>query len=305
MRSRSTLLFVGGVIVVLAAVVVGYLAILGPTESQTPPAALAPPPREEKARITHAEGAVEIRLGSGEWQIVEIGQQVGPDTELRTGQGSAGIAYGEALEVELSSASEARLVALENDVAKLVLREGRVVADVKPESGRTVQVGAASSDAVAKTRDGRLHVLTDGKGSVQAAVTRGSARVTAKGETVEVAAGYQTTVRPEQPPQTPMVLPPSLLLKIKWPKHAATKKRRHLVVGTTNPGARVKVGNTVVTADSKGRFRAIVELREGRNQVEVRALDVVGRTEKALSPPIVLDTRAPDHAVDTDPEMWK
>jgi hypothetical protein len=122
---------------------------------------------------------------------------------------------------------------------------------------------------------------------------------------VELPAGYQTSIRAGEAPQTPMVLPTSLLLKVKWPPTGQTNKKRQLVVGKTNPGARVRVGPTILTADARGRFRAIIELREGSNALEVRALDVTGRSEIARSPPIELDTRAPSHAFQTDPGMWK
>jgi hypothetical protein len=77
------------------------------------------------------------------------------------------------------------------------------------------------------------------------------------------------------------------------------------VVGVTTPGAHVLVGSDKVTADAKGRFFAVIELREGTNEIHIQAVDVLGRTQSAVSPPWILDTRAPTHAVDTDPNMWQ
>ncbi|OGQ82949.1 MAG: hypothetical protein A2289_16640 [Deltaproteobacteria bacterium RIFOXYA12_FULL_58_15] len=308
MKSGSNLLFVAGVILVLALVVVGYFFILGPTASAPiaePTVAAGTVGGVGQVRLARAEGAVEIRLGTGEWLAAHAGANVGPDTEVRTGVGTAALSYGDDLDIELSVDSEVRLTKLENDLARFEVQQGHVIADVKPGSGKVVQLGAAHSDAVAETRDGRLHLLTDGEGSVQAAVTRGRASVSSEGTTVEIPAGYQTAILPGKAPQTPMALPGSLLLKIKWPATKSTKKRRQLVVGNTNPFLRVRIGDSVVTADEAGRFRAIVELAEGQNQISARVVDVVGRVESSTSPPIVLDTKPPKHAITTDPDMWK
>ncbi|NRA36277.1 MAG: HAMP domain-containing histidine kinase [Polyangiaceae bacterium] len=45
--------------------------------------------------------------------------------------------------------------------------------------------------------------------------------------------------------------------------------------------------------DEQGRFSARVKLTEGRNEIEVVARDVLGRTKKESSAPIIVDTRPP------------
>jgi hypothetical protein len=304
---HGNLVFALGVAGVMLAVVLGYVFILGAEHAPpTPPPAAVPALPVGAAELARASGVVEIRLGSGEWRVVRAGARLEPDTEVRTGiSGTAALTYGDGLDVELSADSEVRLQMLEASRARFQLRAGRVVADVRPESGRVVQVGVRDSAATAETRDGRLHILTDGSGSMQAAVTRGSASVSALGKRVEIPAGYQTSIRPGHAPLPAMAVPTSLLLKVKWPPESETKKRRHLVIGTANPGARVRIGGTTVSADPQGRFRAVIELREGDNRLEVRAVDVTGRTEMQRSPPIRLDTRGPSHAFDTDPGMWR
>jgi hypothetical protein len=306
--SRSNILFALGVLAVLGLVAAAYFLILARPDELPPelPPPVADAPAAALVRLTRADGAVEIRPREGDWRRAEVGVPVEAETDLRTGEGGrAAITVGEGTELEVASDSRVQLSAIEESLARVLVREGQVVADVKAEARRGVRIAAEHSDAVAETRDGRLHLLSDGKGNVQAAVTRGAATVTARGKSVSLPAGYQTSIPAGQGPQTPMVLPPSLLLKVKWPPSAKTAKRRQLVQGTTVPGARVKVGNVFVTADAKGRFRAVVELAEGSNTVRVKVLDAVGREEAQSSPAILLDTTGPSHAVETDPDMWK
>ncbi len=303
MRLGGNTIFASGVAAVALTVVLGYLFILSPDDPEVAP---APMPSARAALVTRAEGVVEMRAGGGgEWRLASLGTEVQPDSDLRTREGAAALSYGGDVAVEMQSDSHLRVERLDDKTTRIVVKEGLVIADVRPESGRTLQVAAENSDAVAEATDGRVHVLSDGQGNVQAAVTRGQASVTARGKTVTVQAGFATRVQPGKAPIAPRKLPGSLLLKVKWPPDASTSKRRHLVQGTTLPGARVKIGAQVVSADDHGRFRAIVELREGRNEIKAQVIDVAGRVQETLSPTIELDTRAPGHAIETQPDMWK
>lgn len=305
MSSRGNLVFVAGVLGVLAVVAIGYFVILGPRVEAPPPPAVPKPPAAG-GRVTDANGAVEISTGGGEWRAADVGAPVGPQASLRTGEdGKAVVAYGEALDVKVSPDTTLRVDEVNDVQASFVVEEGLVVADVDPQSGRTLRIGAAGTDAVAETTDGRVHLLADGEGNVQAAVTRGSADVTAQGKTVTLQNGFQTSVAKGEAPTAPTVLPKSLLLKIKWPPEQSTAKRRQVVRGVTTPRTRVRVGTELVWADHKGRFRTIVELEEGENQIRAYALDVAGRIESGTSPPIEVDTKAPGHSVETSPDMWR
>jgi hypothetical protein len=305
-RRRGNLVFVVGVALVLAVVGVGYVLILRRTEAPAPVPPEPPKAQVPAAQLTRADGAVQLRFGAGDWQDARVGAPVAPGTDLRTGEGgSAALSLAGAIEIEVASDGDFRLEELDENVAKITVREGLVVADVKPESGRVLRVAAVGSDAVTETTDGRVHVLTDGKGTVEAAVIRGSATVAAHGEKIALAQGYATTVTPGSGPTTPTPMPKSLLLKVKWPPESTTAKRRQFVAGTTNPGARVRIGNTVAIADAKGRFGAVIELQEGSNEIRAYAMDVFGRIEKTRSPAVELDTKAPYQEIKTDPDMWK
>ncbi|MBI5507374.1 MAG: FecR domain-containing protein [Deltaproteobacteria bacterium] len=305
-KRRGNLVFAAGVLLVVLAVAGGYYVLLWRPAPVPPP--VAPPVLRspQGVQVTRAAGAVQIRVGAGEWHEAVVGTAVEVGADLRTGEGgSAALSIPGTLDVEVAADAEVRLETLDDDQAALEVREGLVVADVKPESGRLLQIKAAGSDAVAATRDGRVHVLTDGKGNVQTAVTRGSATVTAGGEQVELENGFQTSIVPGGKPQAPTPMPKSLLLKIKWPPDSQTAKRRQLVTGKTNPGARVRVGGVVTTADANGQFRAVIELQEGSQKVRAYTLDVLGRVEQTTSQAIELDTRGPKNEIKTHPNMWK
>lgn len=307
MQRRGNLVFIAGILAVIAFVAIGYFVILKPDIGASPPE-LAESAAEvlPGGRVADANGAVEISTGGGEWLAANVGSPVGPKTSVRTGEdGKAVLAYGNALSVNLSPDTQLRVGAIDDTTASFVVEEGLVVADVDPSSGRELTIGAAGTDAIAKTRDGRVHLLADGEGNVQAAVTRGTADVSAKGETVTLQNGYQTSVARGEAPAAPTVLPGSLFLKIKWPPVQSTSKKLHLVRGETTPNARVRVGGTVVWADGDGRFETVVQLQEGENRLEAYTLDVAGRLETERSPAIEVDTRAPGHSVETSPDMWR
>lgn len=307
---RSNALFVVGVAIVLSLVGIGYMVILGWEE---PPPAPEPLPLVEAAltgaRVERTDGSVQFRVGKGEWQLAQIGVELAPGADVRTGaDGAAFLSYGPGIAAEVKGDSVIRVDRLDEEVARFVVGEGVVVIDVDEnlkEGDRVVQLGADGSDAVVETRGGRVGVLSDGKGHIQTAVTRGEAVLEAGGKRVELKAGQQSTVAPGGTPSAPVAVPKSLLLKVKFPADTKTAKRRHLIQGTASPGSLVRIGERVVTADEMGRFSAVVDLGEGRNRIVVQAVDVLGRAAAQRSPEITLDTRAPSHTVETDPDMWQ
>lgn len=302
--NRGNLTFVGTIVIILGALALAWFLLLPPAHLSVP----AGPPRQQtgvSATIAAAAGPVEIRVRDAKWQPARIGDVITPGTELQTEiGGNTELTYGEDLSVSVGADTNVRVDRIDDTLVRLVLGKqgGTVVADLGRDANRQLQVSAEGSDSVTTTRDGRVHVLSDGHGNIQAAVTRGTADVTAAGKTVQLKRNEMTEVGGGAPTK-PETIPKSLLLKVRWPA-AITSKRRHMVVGTANPGSRIRVGEKIVRADSLGRFKAMVELNEGRNTLQVYAIDVLGRAEKLNSPNIIVDTRAPAHVVKTNPQMW-
>ncbi len=304
MRSKA---FIAGVALILGAVVALYFVILVPTPVPSPSehgvAQPITPRAERSATLTDLSGQVEIRAAGEAWLPLNAGDAVANGVDLRTGRdGRASVRYGEDVSFEILPDTELG-VRQDGDLLRLVVSEGVAIADVRPESETRVQLTNARGDAFAEVRDGTVGVLVDERGALDAAVTRGRATVSGGGETRELEEGFRTTVQPGATPAVPTRLPRSFLLKVQWPE-PATSEKRQLVTGTTNPGARVRVGAATVRADEEGRFKAVIELREGINTIGVFALDAAGRNQQASSPEIELDTRAPTATVETDPSMW-
>lgn len=325
MRVRGSLLFAGGIASVLASVAAGYWWFLaqGPI-SRAPVAesAVATRPADNKqmpsesrqrkpgasasATVAGTNGTVQFRAGGQPWRPLRAGEELRVGTNVRTmAGGRAELRYGSDIKIKVFPNTSFDLAPGEARNKRLTLREGLLVADVPEASGdKGVAIGTAGSDAVARSKQGRLHVLADGRGGLQAAVSRGEASVSGAGKAVTLRQGTQTRVAPDAPPEAPKAIPKSLFLKVRWPE-TETRARRQTVRGQTVPGARVRVGNRVLMADETGRFEAAVELSEGANRIPISTLDVLGRQKRAASPPIEVDTRPPEHQVETGPELWQ
>lgn len=305
---RGTILFGVGVLVVVAAVVLSYLFVVAGRD-YVPPPPPAPPPAargEPSARLAVAEGDVQVRSGESDWLTVAQGATLDVGTRVRTGpDGRAVVAFGEDLKVRLASGSDVRVGEVRRDLARMVIGDGLVFADVRPGAGPRLEITNERGEAVATATDASLSVAGDPSGTLRAAVSRGSAQLTANGQTVTLGPGYSSIVRPGGRPSKPSSVPGSLLLKVRWPTETLTAARRQQVSGTASPGARVHVGPRPLWADANGRFETVVDLREGKNRIEVRAVDLGGHEARAESPTIELDTHAPKQVIETSPDMWK
>jgi hypothetical protein len=303
---RGNVIFVGGIAAVLAAVGLSYLFLISGRELKPLPAAPPAPVVQMAARLASAAGDVQVSTGGEDWTRAAVGAALSAGTYLRTGDDArAEVTYGDDLRVRLTAGTHLRVGELRPDVARLVVGDGLVFADVRGGRGPRLEVRNSQGDAVATARDGALFVSAEPGGALRAAVTRGSADLTANGESVEVGPGFYSVAVPGNKPTAPASVPKSLLLKVQWPVETLTAKRRQLVTGSTSPGARVRVGNATLWADRKGHFRTVVSLKEGKNVIEVRSVDMVGREARDASSVIELDTHAPAQRVETSPDMWR
>ncbi len=273
------------------------------TVSASAPVAKPPSPG---LRLLESSGTVEVQGARGEWQALARGAQVSPGSSLRTQAGaSAALGDGQAFSIRIHEKAELQLSRFDASLARIVVGQGLVFADVQGSANRRLQLTNASGDVVAEARDAAVWAMANGKGELSAAVTRGEATLASGGEQVVVRAGFVSVGKAGTAPTAPAAVPASLLLKVKWPAAGSTAKTRHSVSGVTGPGARVEVGEQTAWADSQGRFSTVVDLKEGANRIHVRVLDVVGRTTDSASQEIQVDTKAPKAAVHTGPEMWR
>jgi hypothetical protein len=268
-------------------------AATDPTTTTTPAAAAAVP----NALLSQARGTVQIRKGTDEkapWVDVAAGTVLSADDSLRAGRNAeATITMGDGVEVRLSPRSELRVRELSEAVARVRLDEGHVTATVDNGKNRVLRVQTKGGDAEAESRGGTFGVVTDGRGQLAVATTTGTVKLSAHGETVDVAAGQASTVTAGSAPTAPAEVASSLFLKIGALAATQTNQTSTTVMGTTTPGALVRSGDQVTTADSRGRFAMRVPLRDGKNDLAVEVQDASGRREDKRLPPVVVDRVKP------------
>ncbi len=247
------------------------------------------------AMLSATRGTVQVRRGdSGTWVDAAPGQVLDADDAVRAGRNAeARVTMGDGVEVRLSPRSELRVRELSEAVARVRLDEGHVTATVDDGKGRVLRVQAKGSDAEAESKGGTFGVVTDGRGQLAVATTTGSVKLSAKGESVDVAAGQASTVVAGSAPSAPAAVPASLFLKIGALAATQTNQTSTTVSGTTTPGSLVRVGDLTTTSDAKGRFAMKVPLRDGKNELAVEVLDATGRREDKRLPAVVVDRQKP------------
>lgn len=254
----------------------------------------AAPPVDARAEITELRGAVQTRAGQSPWADAVPGQRLGSDDSVRAGRASeATLRLGDGVEVHLSPRSEFTVRELSAEVSRIRLDEGHVTASVDEQGKRVLRVQAKGSDAEAESSGGRFGVVADGTGQLAVATSTGTVKLSAAGQTVEVAAG-ETSAVTGGAPSAPRPIPGSLFLKVGALGPAKTRDLTTTVSGQADPGSLVKVGEQLARVDDKGRFQVKVPLKDGQNQLAIDVTDATGRTKTEKLPAITVDRTKPD-----------
>jgi Glucodextranase, domain B/FecR protein len=268
-----------------------------PAPAVPEPPAVTPPPVADAApsspaRVASASGSVERRPAGGDWVPAQEGDRLAPSDGFRTGAESAAVLeIGAGTRVEVTEETGFTVSHLTDTVSGLRLEGGRIAARVEKGTGSELRVEVADGDAVAETDEGEFTALSSGHGDLSVAATEGKVRLSARGKSVEVAAGQQSSAAADEAPSEPRAIPSSLFLKVNRPGDRL-RKREVRLAGATSPGAVVTVNGVPVRVDPSGRFEAEVALREGRNRVLFRAVDPVGREQKQRVP-LRVDSKGP------------
>lgn len=308
-RRRVVAFWVPVVLILLTVPVAGYLFLVrppaqGPTVevAVAPVSAAAPVAKAVAVRIAEIEGNVERRAADGTWTPAALGEILARNDAVRTRDGAVAVLVGgEAWEVRMEPGTEISVDELTDSISRLLLQNGMATARVKGAAKHTFEVRASGSDAVATTTEATFDVSNNGTGTVAVGTREGAVTLSGSGKVVIVRAGQQSVVLPGAGPSEPAPIPPSLLLKVKWPERPLLTRKRLKVVGAAAPGSHVEVAGKVVRASAEGRFEREVELAEGRNRVQVRAVSVGGvRTDEIQD--LQVDTRPPKTRIDGD--IW-
>lgn len=303
-RPRERILFVGSLLAMGGAVLLAWWLLLG----RGPAAGIAPTERPSTSTaapgvaVTRATGEAWLTRGGGERIPLVAGTVLQESDAIETTEGSAiELGAGESFQVFLEGPARIGVKEIAAELSRFRLDEGLAEAKVKPDAGRVV-VFESSDDATVRTGGGRIAVAASG-GTVAVGVTEGEAQLGSGGQIVAVRAGEQAIAERGRAPSKPFPMPRSLLLKVDWPKTRETNRPRIVVRGHASPGALVSVGGEQVRVGKDGVFTHVLRLREGQQTIEAVARDVAGRRERSKSPPVVLDTRAPETQFDTR-DLW-
>jgi hypothetical protein len=305
--------FILGLVLILAALPLGYFFFLREVPPAPPSVApVAPPapvveaPAPEKPvqlQITEVSGTVQVKAKNGSWQNVDKGTMLTAADEVRTVGGSyAVIIGGESVMIRMEPGTEVTVEELTASVSRLLLNKGMATTTVLTGKGHTIEFKAKGSDAVATAKDqGTFTMSNDGAGTVAVGAREGEVAFRGNKQVVIVKAGYQSVLRPgDEGPSAPMKVPTSLLRKLTWPGRQQNKDKI-VVKGEAEPGTRVEVAGETIYPGKDGTFEKTVGLKEGENDVRVRAVSVVGKEEEQQRK-FSVDTRPP---VTHIPSLWK
>jgi ferric-dicitrate binding protein FerR (iron transport regulator) len=270
-----------------------------------PVRALTPkePDKPAELKLSDISGSVEVKGPDGEWHPAKKGDVLKPSDGVRTQDGSwAVLVGGEYWEVKMEAGTEVEVGELSSSISKLLLGSGMAHATVRGGGKHTFEVKASKGDATARTDGGTFTISHNGEGTVAVASEEGQVELSGKGRVVIVKAGQRSVVLPGQAPTDPVAIPSTLLLKVALQPYTLTNKRKIVVLGQTEPGARVEVAGHVVQVDQMGKFKTEMGLAEGRNNLNVYGQSV-GRIEASSKHAVELDTEVRRTTIDKN--LWK
>ncbi|MGC4113314.1 MAG: hypothetical protein QM765_01280 [Myxococcales bacterium] len=318
-QRKGSIVFWAAIAALFAALAGGYLFFLREPELPPPPPAGpdagraveapadAAAPKVQDLQVTEVSGTVEIRSGKGTYTPAQPGAVLKADDSLRTlGDGRARLVSEQSFDVQVEPGTELEVQELTEQLSRVQLGLGMVVAKVDGKHGKhgkRLEVSARGSDAVAASTDGTFAVSSNGTGTVAVGARAGEVELKSAGKAVLLRSGQQSVAMPGMAPTDPTAIPTSLFLKVDWPAAREINKRQVTVTGKTEPGAVVLLAGQPAKVEKDGRFKATVMLREGKNALSAESLDVGGHRTKEIRD-LAVDTTAPDTNIPTK-DLWK
>jgi hypothetical protein len=245
---------------------------------------------EAELRVVEVHGGVTIS-GVGEEHDAEQGETLDADDRIQTGPASrAVLSVNGGSEIRLAPEASVQVKRIDLDGVSLELEDGNLTATVRPDSG-AVRVGNRGREVVATRGEFAVGVSGD---VLQVDARRGDL-VLSGVDVTRVEEGQQATVVDRHAEIE--AVKKELLLDVAWPGDDRTRQEQTLVAGTTEPGAKVlakgRFGTRVTRAGADGRFELEVPLEEGDNDVQLEAVDPLGRRTEVTGRLQTRDTRGP------------
>ncbi len=276
MRDALQLLAVAFAVLILGGL--GYRAIFGGTGGA-----------QLILETTHGEVLVESGGGSAPAR---------PATRLRANDrlvtargGQAVLTLGGESRLTVEESSSLTVLGLEADGVRIELEGGRIQATIRPGGA---SLGVVTGGGEIQADDADFAIQIDERGAA-VETTRGSLELMGFLEIEGLSAGERLLVLDNNAPvRTP--IPEDLLLEVRWPDRLKTREDVMVIIGETEPGARVqgatRGGASSAVADHLGRFELHVPLAEGDNALAIEATGMMGeRAEVARA--VIRDGSAP------------
>jgi hypothetical protein len=294
--------FIFGLVLILAALPLGYFFFLyqpppppaPPVAPTPPPVAPKPPDKPVQMQINELSGTVEVRRADGKWEELKPGMVLHASDSVRTKDGASAVIVSDKVRIELEPGTDLALQDYSETLSQLLLGSGMATVSVRTGTLHTIEVKAGGSDAVARSSEGTFTMSNDGQGTVAVGSRDGDVRFEGNGKVVIVRAGQQSVVRPGGiGPSEPVKIPSSLLRKVQWPDKRQNK-REVIVQGEAEPGTRLEIAGTGETFSpgQDGTFKRTVLLKEGENEVKIKAVSVGGTRDEA-GQKVLVDTKPP------------
>lgn len=287
--------------VLLAALLVFRLGVYEPPRPAPVAAApAAPQSAPVQAVVLSVQGEVERGRDGTAWSAVEPGQTVHPDDLLRTGaHGHTDLAIGQKSRLSIGESSEVSVRELTDMVHRFRLTRGRMAAEYDPEGDRVLRVEDGAGDAVAEAKAARFSLLSTGTG-IAVATASGAVNLSARRQTVQVAAGEQSFAPRGGVPLAPSPIPTSVLLKVANAMPGVSPTLCAEIDGKAAPSSEVTVDGAPVGMAADGSFHQIVPRSRGKRSVLVAIRDPAGREKTHTVPCSPMPATIDDMAI-----RWK
>lgn len=239
-----------------------------------------------------ASGPEQASAGDG----LELGDRVatGADGRAVIVPGDLGA---DAAPIRLAPSTAVRVVAADGGALELELERGQVKARLRSDN-TTLRVSNAARAVTA--RRGAFAVRVDEQGLFSAEAEEGVLAVEGVPGVSTVSPGERVVSWPDgRGARTAVSADP--LLDVRWP--SATTQKQVTLVGTADPGARVRVTSPIasppVLVGPDGQFSVVVSLAEGKNTLELEVIDPADHVRHATGE-VTRDSTSPTLKISLD-----
>jgi hypothetical protein len=240
--------------------------------------------------ISSYSGEVLVTDGGDDWRPAQMKMRLRGSDRIKTlSDGMATLVHGMS-HIAIEAETEITVAELRPGLSDFSVALGGVVR-VEARGSRIRATSVAGH--VADTDDAGFGMSVSKDGLAVVKVNRGEIDFRSGGHTERVKEGEQSEARAGRPPSRPVRIPRNLLLNVRFPDADTFNTRLARIEGRAEAGARVYVGDRLVDTEADGTFSTEVELHEGTNQIEVRAVDAINNKTSEQSQPIRVDTVGP------------